>query len=186
MNNIEIGSWKNSIDVIISTKISIDYVDLYLIFKFYIFINKMPLKYIYLMSYDKHNDYTKIICYEKIQIKKIKNLSVVLFREEIENIIDYSWKYVEDKKSFGFRFVFTDLIKEFNYSELIPKRPWNEDYMKLIDYDEYNRYDLKKKYAKMEEKYNTLKINNENLKKDNENLKSDIIYLKKIIEDFKK
>jgi len=42
------------------------------------------------MSYDSSNDYTKIVCYEKIQIKKIQNLNSILFQEEMENIIEYS------------------------------------------------------------------------------------------------
>jgi len=178
MNEVKIGSWKNSIDVILSTDVGIDYKELYLIFKFYIFNNKIPLKFIYLMSYDSSNDYTKIVCYEKIQIKKIQNLNSILFQEEMENIIEYSWKYITSKNSFGFRFVFTDLLKDFKKEDMIPKKPWSKEYVNLID-ERHDEYNLSRKYEAIKKDYYILK-------KEYETKINEINSLKKIIEELKK
>jgi hypothetical protein len=61
--------------------------ELFIIFKYYINNIENPLISIYLMSYDKNEDYKKVIIFENIKIKKIKNLKFYEFCEEIENYL---------------------------------------------------------------------------------------------------
>jgi hypothetical protein len=65
----------------------IDKKELFIIFKYYINNIENPLISIYLMSYDKNEDYKKVIIFENIKIKKIKNLKFYEFCEEIENYL---------------------------------------------------------------------------------------------------
>lgn len=82
--DVRIGYWKNSIDLIM-VKDLIEKKELFIIFKYYINNIENPLISIYLMSYDKNEDYKKVIIFENIKIKKIKNLKFYEFCEEVEN-----------------------------------------------------------------------------------------------------
>jgi hypothetical protein len=146
--DVRIGYWKNSIDLIM-VKDLIEKKELFIIFKYYINNIENPLISIYLMSYDKNEDYKKVIIFENIKIKKIKNLKFYEFCEEIENYLSENWKYLSEKKSIGFRLI---MLKEIDENRDIKEEKW-KNYSNFINID----LDLEKENLKLKKENLELK-----------------------------
>lgn len=102
------NSWRYSLDIKINIAlISISNINLkkklLFILKCYILDQTSMIKAIYLISYEKDNN---VEIYYKINIKKIKKISIYDFEYWIEDILEEERHYFTDSQYIGFRLVF--------------------------------------------------------------------------------
>lgn len=163
--------WKSSIDLQMNINTPVNILNLFLIFKTFLNLNRFELVFFYTVSVDQTKTHTTKVFYSE-KIRRISNLSLDEFDKWIKHRIAYDFKYINEFEFYNFRFVFrNDLENNINLYGLKPKYPWNFELIKISDphknYEEdvkdfINSYKIlwEKEKKQLIKKIKILKLNN--------------------------
>ena len=139
INNVEMKSslnWKWSLEIKFDIREEVNYFDLYLILKSYVWNNIIPC---YSISFAKKDIHSTLIICERENINKVKKLNYLDFEEWI------NWRIYSDKKynvKSNFYYILLSFEKKIieeknvNLNNFLPIYPWKIEWMNFLSINE--------------------------------------------------